>query len=74
MTNLGDSIDDLPLLYAIAPSSVVMRAPSHPLDHSLHDQSLQVEVSVDAYDQQLHNGSLLVVEIDNSLRQVLHPV
>ena len=36
----GDSIDDLPLLDAEAPSLVVMRAPSNPLVHSLHDQSL----------------------------------
>ena len=49
-SDLGDSIDDLPLLDAITPSLVVTRAPYHPLDHSLHDRSLQVEVSVDTYD------------------------
>lgn len=37
--DLGDSIDDFPLLNVAKPSSVVMRAPSNPLVHSLHDQS-----------------------------------
>ena len=51
MTDLEDSIDDLPLLLDVAmPSLVVMRAPSNPLVHSLHDQSSQVEVIVDTYD------------------------
>ena len=50
-SNLGDSIDALPLLDVVAPSSVVTRASSDPLDHSLHDQSSPVEVSVDSYDQ-----------------------
>ena len=75
MINLGDSIDDLPLLLdAIVPSSVVMRDPSESLVHSLHDQSLQVKVSVDTYDQQLQQGSSSVAETDSSLGQVLQPV
>ena len=36
-SDLGDSIDDPPLLDVAAPSSVVTRASSDPLDHSLHD-------------------------------------
>ena len=52
MIDLGDSIDDLPLLLDVEkPSSVATRAPSDPLVHSLHDQSSQVEVIVDTYDQ-----------------------
>ena len=43
----------LPLLDVVAPSSIIMRAPSNPLDHSLHDQSSQVEVCADTYDQHL---------------------
>ena len=69
--DLGDNIDDLPLLGVGAPSSVVTRASSNPLDHSLHYQPLQVEVSVDTYDQQLQKDSSLVAKIDNSLRYVL---
>ena len=49
--DLGDSIDTFPLFDAAAPSLVVMRASSNSLDHSFHDQSLQVEVSVDTHDQ-----------------------
>ena len=52
VSDLGDSIDALPLLDAVAPS-VVTRASSDSLGHSLHDQSSQVEVSVDSHDQQL---------------------
>ena len=48
---LEDSIDDLPLLDVVASSSVVTRAASDSLSHSLHDRSSQVEVSVDTYDQ-----------------------
>ena len=49
--DLGDSIDDLPLLLdAATPSSVVMSAPYDPLVHSLHDRSPQVEVIVDTYE------------------------
>ena len=52
--DLGDSIYDLPLLLDVAaPSLVITRAPSDPLVHSLHDQSSQVKVIVDTYDQQL---------------------
>ena len=45
-SDLGDSTIDLPLLDA-TPSSVVMGALSNPLDHSLHDRSLQVKMSVE---------------------------
>ena len=48
--DLGDSIDALPLLDVVAPSSIVTRASSDSLGHSLHDQSSQVEVSVDTHD------------------------
>ena len=52
VTDLGDSNDDLPLLVDVAAhSSVVMRAPSNPIFHSLHDQSSRVEFIVDTYDQ-----------------------
>ena len=75
MTDLGDNIDDLTLLLnEVAPSSVVMRAPSDPLVHSLHDRSSQVEVIVDTYEQQLERISSSIEETDSSLRQVLHPV
>ena len=73
MIDLGDSIIDLPLLDA-ATSSVVTSAPSDPLDHSLDDRSLLVELSVDTYDQQLQKGSSSVAEIDSSLRQVLQSI
>ena len=36
-SDLGDSIDDLPLLDAATLSLVLTRALSNPLDHSLHD-------------------------------------
>ena len=52
-SDLGDNIDDLPLLDVVAPSLVVTRASSDPLDHSLHDRSSQVEVIMDTYDHQL---------------------
>ena len=45
--DLGDFIDDIQLLFdEDDPSSVVVRAHSNPLVHSLHDQSLQVDVIV----------------------------
>ena len=47
---MGDSIDALPLLDVEAPSSVVTRASSDSLGHSLHDRLSQVEVSVDSHD------------------------
>lgn len=53
VSDLGDSIDALPLLDAATPSSVVTRASCDSLSHSLHDRSSQVEVSVDSHDQQL---------------------
>ncbi len=68
VTDLGDNIDDLPLLLdAELSSSVVMRVPSDSLVCSLHDRSLKVEVIVDTYDQQLQQGSSSVVEIDSFL-------
>ena len=75
MTDLGDSIDDFPLLLDVAAlSSVVMRFHSDPPIHSLHDQFSQVEVFVDIYDQQLQRVSSSVEETDSSLREVLQPV
>ena len=68
MIDLEDNIDDIPLLDARSPSSVITRVPFDPLVHSLHDQSLQVEVIVDTYDQQLQKGSSSFVETDSSLR------
>ena len=50
MTDLEDSIDVLPLLDAAALSSIDTRASSDSLGHSLHDQSSQVQVSVDTHD------------------------
>ena len=38
-SDLGDSIDDLPLLDVATPSSVVTRASFNSLGHSLHDRS-----------------------------------
>ena len=67
-SDLGDSIDDLPLLDAATLSSVDTRASSDSLGHSLHDRSSQVEASVDSHDQQLQQSSSLVVESDISLR------
>ena len=54
ITDLGDNIDDIHLLFDEAcSSSVVTRAHSNPPIHSLHDQSLQVDVIVDTYVQHL---------------------
>ena len=50
--DLGDFFDDMKLLFdEDDPSSIVMRASFDPLVHSLHDRSLQVEVTVDTYVQ-----------------------
>ena len=46
--DLGDSTIDLSLL-DVVPSTVVMRVPFNPLGHSLHDHSLQIDMSVDTY-------------------------
>ena len=52
IVNLGDSIDDLHLLFdEVDTSSVITRVHSDPSIHSLHDQSLQVDVIVDTYVQ-----------------------
>ena len=49
-TNLGDSLEDLHLLFdEDDPSIIVVRVNSNPHVHSLHDQSSQVCVIVDAY-------------------------
>ena len=68
LIDLGDNIDDIHLFDVENLSLVFTRASSDPLYHSLHDQSLQVEVSVDTYDQQLQKGSSSVVETNISLR------
>ena len=52
IANLGDIIDDIHLLFDEEdPSSIVIKAPSNPLVHSLHDQSSQVDMIVDPYVQ-----------------------
>ena len=52
VANLGDFFDDLHVLFdEDYPSTVVVRAHSDPHVHSLHDQSLQVGVIVDPYEQ-----------------------
>ena len=52
IADLGDTINDLHLLFdEVDTSLVVMRVHSNPPIHSLHDQSLQVDVIVDTYEQ-----------------------
>ena len=52
--DLGDRIDDLHLLFDEADSSLVFtRVQYNPPIHSLNDLSLQVEMIVDTYEQQL---------------------
>ena len=66
--DFGDNIDDMHLLFDEADtSSVVTRAHSNPHVHSLHDQSLQVDMIVDPYVQQLQEVSLSFEEIVGSL-------
>ena len=49
--DLGDIIDDIYLLFDEEdPSSVVARAHFDPPVHSLHDQSSQVDMTVDSYE------------------------
>ena len=70
--DLDDFFDDLPLLFdEDDPFIVVARAHSDPHVHSLHDQSLQVDVIVDPYIQQLHEVSLSFEETNCSLNQVI---
>ena len=58
-TDLEDFFDDIsPLFHEDDPSTVVARAHSDPHVHSLHDQSLQVDVIVDPYVQELEEVSL----------------
>ena len=66
-SDLGDSTIDLPLL-DVVPSLVVMGVPFDPLDHSPHDRSLQVEMSVDTYGQQPQQCSPSVAVTNCSLR------
>ena len=50
--DLGDSLDDLHLLFdEVDPSTVVVRAYSDPHVHSLYDQSSQVGMIVNTYVQ-----------------------
>ena len=51
ISNLRDSSIHLPLL-DVVPSIVVMGVTFDPLVHSLHDHSLQIDMSVDTYGQQ----------------------
>ena len=50
-SDLGDSTIHLPLLDA-ASSTVVTEVSFDPLEHSPHDQSFQIDMSVDSYGQQ----------------------
>ena len=65
-SNFGDSSIDLPLLDLI-PSTVFMGVPFDPLGHSLHDHSLQIDMSVDTYGHQPQQGSSSVAVSDCSL-------
>ena len=56
--NLGDIFDEIPLLFdENDPSTVVARAHFDSLVHSLHDQSSQVDMTMDPYVQQLSEVS-----------------
>ena len=69
IVDLGDFSDDLHLLFdEDDPSTVVARAHSDPHVHSLHDQSSQVDMIVDPYEQKLSEVSLSVEETIRSLR------
>ena len=73
MADLGDSIDDLHLLFdEVDTSSIVTSVHSDPHVHSLHDQSSYVEVIFNTYEHKLQRVSLSVEETDSSLREVLH--
>ena len=65
---MGDRPEDLHLLIDEGDFSIVIvRAHSDPQVHSLHDQSSQVGVIVDPYEQKLVEVSLLVEETDGSM-------
>ena len=65
--DLGDRIEDTHLLIDGDSSTVVARAHSDPHVHSLHDQSEQVGVIVDPYEQQLVEVSLSLEETNGSV-------
>ena len=68
---LGDRPQDLHLLIDEGVTSiVVVRAHSDPQVHYLHDQSSQVGMIVDPYEQQLVEVSLSVEQTDGSMEQV----
>ena len=59
IVDLGDILDDIHLLFDEGEySSIVVRAHSDSLVHSLHDQSSQVDMIVDPYVQLLQEVSL----------------
>ena len=68
--DFGDRLEDIPLLIDSDSSTVVARAHSDPHVHSLHDQSEQVGVIVDPYEQQLVEDSLSLEETNGSVEQV----
>ena len=70
-SDLGDHTLHLPLLDA-ASSTVVTGVSFDPLEHSPHDQSFQIDMSVDSYGQQQQQGSSSLAGSDCSLGQV-HP-
>ncbi|GLJ09904.1 hypothetical protein SUGI_0118020 [Cryptomeria japonica] len=73
IADLGDIIDDIHLLFnEDDPSSIVVRAHSDPLVHSLHDHSFEVDMIVDTYVQKLEEVSLFFEETHESLDIVLH--
>ena len=52
IVDLGDFFDDIPFLFdEDDPSRIVVKAHSDSHVHSLHDQSSQVDVIVDTYEQ-----------------------
>lgn len=71
--DLGDTIDDIEHLFdEDDPSLVVVRESSDPLLHSLHNNSLEIDVIVDTYGQHLEEVSLSLDETPESLDLVLH--
>ena len=67
--DLEEFFDDIPLLFdEDNPSIVVARVHSKPHVHSLHDQSLQADVIMDPYVQQLLKVSLSFEETNCSLK------
>lgn len=61
ITYLGDTINDIHLLFdEDDPSLIVARDHSDPLVHSLHDQSLEVDMIVDTFVQHLGRSLYLL--------------